>query len=45
MSGPDGDKYMFCGQCYPEDTSHAGVGDTEIEAAFNFLKELYGVDV
>ena len=42
MSGPDGDAFGFCQPGYPEIGSFGGLGDTELEAAITFLREIFG---
>lgn len=39
MSGPDGSGFGFCAIDYPE--APGGFGDNELEAAINFLNEMY----
>lgn len=39
MSGPDGPGYGYCAPDYPE--AAGGFGDTQLEAAINFLEEIY----
>lgn len=39
MTGPDGPVYIFCAPDYPD--AAGATGETELEAAWQFLKDLY----
>ena len=41
MSGPDGNAWGFCQEGHPEVGTASGFGDSQLEAALNYLESIY----